>query len=42
MTRLNDQSSSDPWIQEKDKEEKLKKEIREEVIKDLKRKKRKK
>lgn len=41
MTRL-DENSPDPWLQEKSKEAKMKEEIREEVIKELKRKKRRK
>jgi len=42
MTRLDEPTSSDPWIKEKDEKEKLKEEIREEVVGKMKRKKRKK
>lgn len=41
MTRLNE-TSPDPWLEQKSKEEKLKEEIREEVITEMKRKKRRK
>ncbi len=42
MTRLDEPTSSDPWIKEKDEKEKLKEEIREEVVGKIKKKKRKK
>jgi hypothetical protein len=42
MARLDEPTSSDPWIKEKDEKEKLKEEIREEVTRDIKKKKHKK
>lgn len=42
MTRLDDQSSPDPWLREKSEKEKMKEEIREKVMDEMKGKKRKK